>query len=224
MTENNIPRRNSSALNIGIGILIGLIVALVVAALAMSGGPFRDKANTNELKPTTGSTDPNAPLYGNQTAPQLPPSPPTNDPAANEQGTGTGALMGGVAASGASGSSKKPNDSKNEVTTTDTPKAKASDDPIGDLITNKAKPAPETKPAAEKAKPAADTNKSNTNNAPAAPKTVAPKPTTTSTSATAAPKAIAPATPKTVTPKTVKPATAPTNSSSPKVVKPVTAP
>ena len=62
MTDNTHASRTSgrnagSALNIGIGMLIGLIVALIVAYFAMSGGPFRDKANTNSLAPTTGSTD-----------------------------------------------------------------------------------------------------------------------------------------------------------------------
>ena len=62
MTDNTHASRTSgrnagSALNIGIGMLIGLIVALIVAYFAMSGGPFRDKTNTNSLAPTTGSTD-----------------------------------------------------------------------------------------------------------------------------------------------------------------------
>ena len=101
MTDNTHASRTSgrnagSALNIGIGMLIGLIVALIVAYFAMSGGPFRDKANTNSLAPTTGSTDPNAPLYGNQTAGGVVTTP-SNDPAANEQGSGTGVLLSGQA-------------------------------------------------------------------------------------------------------------------------------
>lgn len=216
MTDNTqTPRRNSSStLNIGIGMLIGLLVALIVAYFSMSGGPFRDKANNNSLTPTNGSTDPNAPLYTNQqgstgVAP-VSPTLPSTDPAANEQGAGTGVLMGGAAASGSSPSKKPSSDSTDTTTADEAPtKPKKTDDPIGDLINNKAQPASntETKPV-EKAKP------STTNDSGKTSSTVAPK-----TASAVTPKAVT-----AVAPKTVKPATAPNNNTSPKIVKPVTAP
>lgn len=221
---NNTPSsgRNGSVLNIGIGMLIGLVVALVVAAFAMSGGPFREKANTNTLTPTTGSTDPNAPLYGNQTNTQLP-TQPNNAPPANEQGTGTGALTGEPPAS--TGLSKNPSDADlkdNSIATPPAaPVAKAkksnSDDPIGDLINNK--PATEKKPLIEKTKPTTENNEAVSKAATMTPKT------TTTTTTTATPKTVTTTTaPKTTTttPKTTKPAV--TKSDVPKTVNPVTAP
>ena len=185
MTDNTHASRNSgrnagSALNIGIGMLIGLIVALIVAYFAMAGGPFRDKANTNTLTPTTGSTDPNAPLYGNQSVGANTGSvtTPSNDPAANEQGAGTGVLMG----------SQKPTNANDAAMADDTAtaKPKKSDDPIGDLISNKTKPTSDNSAAdGSKAPPKADTK---TAVQPTAPKTAPKAPSTD------APKAVTPVT------------------------------
>ena len=175
MTDNTHASRTSgrnaaSAIKIGTGMLIGLIVALIVAYFAMSGGPFRDKANTNSLAPTTGSTDPNAPLYGNQTAGGVVTTP-SNDPAANEQGSGTGVLMSGQAPAN-TGLSQKP--ATNDAAMADgdaASKPKKSDDPIGDLISNKTKPASDNSTAdSSKAAPKADTK-----TAPKAPSTDTPK-------------------------------------------------
>ena len=193
MTDNTHASRTSgrnagSALNIGIGMLIGLIVALIVAYFAMSGGPFRDKANTNSLAPTTGSTDPNAPLYGNQTAGGVVTTP-SNDPAANEQGSGTGVLMSGQAPAN-TGLSQKP--ATNDAAMADgdaASKPKKSDDPIGDLISNKTKPTSDNSAAdGSKAAPKADTKTAVQPNSTTAPKT-APKPSNTDS-----PKAVTPVT------------------------------
>ncbi len=194
MTDNTHASRTSgrnagSALNIGIGMLIGLIVALIVAYFAMSGGPFRDKANTNSLAPTTGSTDPNAPLYGNQTSGSAVATP-SNDPAANEQGSGTGVLMSGQAPANA-GLSQKPANT-NDAAMADgnaASKPKKSDDPIGDLISNKTKPTSDNSAAdGSKAAPKADTKTAVQPNSTTAPKT-APKPSNTDS-----PKAVTPVT------------------------------
>lgn len=186
MTDNTNPsRRNagasSSTLNIGIGMLIGLIVALIVAYFAMSGGPFQDKAKNNALTPNTGNTDPNAPLYTNQQTTTAPPTTPSNDPAANEQGAGVGVLTGGSAPS----TTAKPSTvhSSNDLDTLgQTPsKPKNSDDPIGDLISNKTKPK-------------TDSTSTTPNEAPKPAPTPKPAPKTT---------------PSTDTPKSVTPVTAP---------------
>ena len=194
MTDNTHASRTSgrnagSALNIGIGMLIGLIVALIVAYFAMAGGPFRDKANTNSLAPTTGSTDPNVPLYGNQTSGNAVATP-SNDPAANEQGSGTGVLMSGQAPANA-GLSQKPANT-NDAAMADgnaASKPKKSDDPIGDLISNKTKPSSDNSAAdGSKAAPKADTKTAVQPNSTTAPKT-APKPSNTDS-----PKAVTPVT------------------------------
>ena len=201
MTDNTHASRNSgrnagSALNIGIGMLIGLIVALIVAYFAMAGGPFRDKANTNTLTPTTGSTDPNAPLYGNQSvgANTGAVTTPSNDPAANEQGAGTGVLMGGQAPANA-GLSQKPANANDAAMADDTAtaKPKKSDDPIGDLISNKTKPTSDNSAAdGSKAPPKADTKTAvqptTPKTAPKAPNTDAPKAVTPVTAPGAANK------------------------------------
>ena len=191
MTDNTHASRTSgrnagSALNIGIGMLIGLIVALIVAYFAMSGGPFRDKANTNSLAPTTGSTDPNAPLYGNQTSGSAVATP-SNDPAANEQGSGTGVLMSGQAPANA-GLSQKPANTNDAAMADDTAtaKPKKSDDPIGDLISNKTKPTSDNSAADSSKAPAkADTK---TAVQPTTPKTTPKAPSSD------APKAVTPVT------------------------------
>ena len=191
MTDNTHASRTSgrnagSALNIGIGMLIGLIVALIVAYFAMSGGPFRDKANTNSLAPTTGSTDPNAPLYGNQTSGNAVATP-SNDPAANEQGSGTGVLMSGQAPANA-GLSQKPANTNDAAMADDTAtaKPKKSDDPIGDLISNKTKPTSDNSAADSSKAPAkADTK---TAVQPTTPKTTPKAPSSD------APKAVTPVT------------------------------
>ena len=191
MTDNTHASRTSgrnagSALNIGIGMLIGLIVALIVAYFAMSGGPFRDKANTNSLAPTTGSTDPNVPLYGNQTSGSAVATP-SNDPAANEQGSGTGVLMSGQAPANA-GLSQKPANTNDAAMADDTAtaKPKKSDDPIGDLISNKTKPTSDNSAADSSKAPAkADTK---TAVQPTTPKTTPKAPSSD------APKAVTPVT------------------------------
>ena len=191
MTDNTHASRTSgrnagSALNIGIGMLIGLIVALIVAYFAMAGGPFRDKANTNSLAPTTGSTDPNAPLYGNQTSGSAVATP-SNDPAANEQGSGTGVLMSGQAPANA-GLSQKPANTNDAAMADDTAtaKPKKSDDPIGDLISNKTKPTSDNSAADSSKAPAkADTK---TAVQPTTPKTTPKAPSSD------APKAVTPVT------------------------------
>ena len=191
MTDNTHASRTSgrnagSALNIGIGMLIGLIVALIVAYFAMSGGPFRDKANTNSLAPTTGSTDPNVPLYGNQTSGNAVATP-SNDPAANEQGSGTGVLMSGQAPANA-GLSQKPANTNDAAMADDTAtaKPKKSDDPIGDLISNKTKPTSDNSAADSSKAPAkADTK---TAVQPTTPKTTPKAPSSD------APKAVTPVT------------------------------
>ena len=191
MTDNTHASRTSgrnagSALNIGIGMLIGLIVALIVAYFAMAGGPFRDKANTNSLAPTTGSTDPNVPLYGNQTSGNAVATP-SNDPAANEQGSGTGVLMSGQAPANA-GLSQKPANTNDAAMADDTAtaKPKKSDDPIGDLISNKTKPTSDNSAADSSKAPAkADTK---TAVQPTTPKTTPKAPSSD------APKAVTPVT------------------------------
>ncbi len=177
MTDNHHASRTSgrnagSALNIGIGMLIGLIVALVVAYFAMAGGPFRDKANTNTLAPSTGSTDPNAPLYVNPSAVGGAITTPSNDPAANEQGAGVGVLMGGQTPTNAGLSQKPANTNDDVMADGDTAvKPKKTDDPIADLISKKAKPASDSGTADDsKPQPKADSKPT-----PKAPSTDAPK-------------------------------------------------
>lgn len=192
MTENTHASRTSgrntgSALNIGIGMLIGLIVALIVAYFAMAGGPFRDKANTNTLTPTAGGTDPNAPLYGNQTTSSTVTTP-SNDPAANEQGTGTGALMSGQSPANAGLSQKPANTNDGEMADNDAAnKPKKSNDPISDLISNKTKPTSDNSAIdGSKAPPKADTKTAVQPNSTTAPK-IAPKASSTDTPKTVTP-------------------------------------
>ena len=132
----------SPTMNIGVGMLIGLVLAVIVAFFAMNGGAFRDKSNKNAITVPQGNPDPNASLYGTSVAPTTIPS---NAAPGNDQGAGVGVLTGSpkvsTSADKLATTDSNTVDSKTNPVEPNAPVAKtAGTDPIGELISNKAKP------------------------------------------------------------------------------------